>query len=80
MFERSISPEDVREITESGEIIHDYPDDNPYSSKLILGYIGNRPIHLVLGYNKAEQTCIAITVYEPSRDVWEDNFKEKRNR
>jgi uncharacterized protein DUF4258 len=79
MFERSISPADVREIVESGEIINDYPDDIPYPSKLILGYAGKRPIHLVLGYNETEQICIAITMYEPSKDIWKDDFKEKRN-
>ena len=80
MFEREISPAEVRKIVEFGEIINEYPDDIPYPSKLILGFIGSRPIHLVLGYNKGEQTCIAITVYEPSRNIWEDDFKEKRNR
>jgi len=80
MFERGISPANVREIVESGEIISEYPDDIPYPSKLILGYVGKRPIHLVLGYNEVEQTCIAITVYEPSKDIWEDDFKEKRSR
>lgn len=79
MFERDISPADVREIIESGETINDYPDDIPYPSKLILGFMGNRPIHLVLGYNEKEQTCIAITVYEPSTEMWKDDFKEKRN-
>ncbi len=79
MFERDISPADVREIIESGETINDYPDDSPYPSKLILGFMGNRPIHLVLGYNKKEQTCIAITVYEPSTEMWKDDFKEKKN-
>jgi len=79
MFERSISPKDVRKIVESGETINDYPDDTPYPSKLILGYVGKRPIHIVLGYNELEETCIAITVYEPSSDIWKEGFKEKRN-
>jgi len=79
MFERSISPKDVRKIVESGETINDYPDDTPYPSKLILGYVGKRPIHIVLGYNELDETCIAITVYEPSSDIWKEGFKEKRN-
>ena len=54
MFERSILSKDVREIVESGEIINDYPDDLPYPSKPILGYVGKRPIHIVLGYTELE--------------------------
>ncbi len=80
MFERGISLADVREIVESGETLNEYPDDIPYPSKLILGYRGNRPIHLVLGYNEIEQMCIVITVYQPSKDIWENDFKQKRNR
>jgi len=80
MFERGISLADVREIVESGETLNEYPDDIPYPSKLILGYRGNRPIHLVLGYNGIEQMCIVITVYQPSKDIWENDFKQKRNR
>jgi hypothetical protein len=30
MFERQISPEDVRSVVESGETIQEYPDDIPY--------------------------------------------------
>jgi len=80
MFERGISLADVREIVESGETLNEYPDDIPYPSKLILGYRGNRPIHFVLGYNGIEQMCIVITVYQPSKDIWENDFKQKRNR
>ncbi len=80
MVERKISGADIRTIVESGETLNEYPDDTPYPSKLILGYIGSRPIHLILGYNETEQTCIVITVYQPSKNIWEDDFKEKRNR
>ena len=80
MFEREISGADIRTIIESGETISEYPDDIPYPSKLILGYVDRRPIHLVLGYNEIDQTCIVITVYPPSKDIWENDFKHKRNR
>lgn len=37
MFEREISPAEVREVLKSGETINEYSNDNPYPSKLILG-------------------------------------------
>ena len=31
----------------SGEVISEYPDDVPFPSCLILGFVGTRPIHVV---------------------------------
>ncbi len=78
MFERGISPDQVRALVEQGETIAEYPDDLPYPSQLILGFIGNRPIHLILGYNELDQAGIVITVYEPRLGIWQDDFKKKR--
>lgn len=47
MVERDIREEDVALVILSGRTIEDYPDDKPYPSRLILGWIGSRPIHLV---------------------------------
>ncbi len=65
-------------LVEQGETIAEYPNDLPYPSQLILGFVGNRPIHLVMGYNEMEQAGIVITVYEPSLEIWRDDFKKKR--
>jgi hypothetical protein len=48
MFERRISREDVRHVLETGEIVTDYPDDQPYPSRLVLGWCGERPLHVVV--------------------------------
>ncbi len=42
MFERKISPADVRAILESGETIEEYLDDIPYPSRLVLGWVSGR--------------------------------------
>lgn len=47
MFERNISTDEVRMLLNEGKVIHEYPGDKPYPSKLILGFINNRPLHLV---------------------------------
>ncbi len=38
MFQRRISKEDVQEVLETGETIETYPDDEPYPSRLLLGW------------------------------------------
>ena len=42
IFQRNISIEDVRYVLTSGEVIEDYPEDEPYPSFLILDWRGTR--------------------------------------
>ncbi|MBA4419455.1 MAG: hypothetical protein C0392_16360 [Syntrophus sp. (in: bacteria)] len=77
MFQRRISEKDVRFVLETGEIIEAYPDDTPFPSRLILGWMESRPIHLVVADNTADNEIIVITVYEPEQDKWSPNFKRR---
>ena len=65
MFERKIDEEDVRHVIRTGETIEDYPADQPYPSRLILGRRNRRPLHVVAAYNNDDDQIIIITVYEP---------------
>ncbi len=78
MFSRQISEENVRYVIKTGEEIESYPTDVPYPSKLILGWIGARPIHIVLATNVQQKELIIVTVYEPNRELWKDGFKERQ--
>jgi hypothetical protein len=78
MFKRSISVDDVGTIIEIGEVIQDYPDDKPYPSFLILGYVNDRPLHIVMAKNDLVNTCIIVTTYEPSPDLWNSDYKTKK--
>jgi hypothetical protein len=80
MFERNISYADVQHVIETGEIIHTYPDDKPYPSKLMLGWHDTRPIHVVAALNDLDQEIIIITVYEPDPAIWEADFKTKKDK
>jgi hypothetical protein len=42
LAQRHISVQDVRHVLETGEVIENYPDDIPYPSALVLGWIGGR--------------------------------------
>lgn len=78
MFERAINVDDVANVIEHGEIIREYSDDIPYPSRLILGWRGGRPLHIVAADNDANEETIIITAYEPNPSLWEPDFKVKK--
>ena len=77
MFQRRVDEKDVRSDLGTGEIIEVYPDDTPYPSRLILGWLGSRPLHVVAAENITDNETIVITVYEPEQDKWSPNFKRR---
>jgi len=78
MFERGITAADVRHVVATGDTIEDYPDDSPYPSRLMLGWIGLRPLHVVVGEDRVGQAIIVITVYEPASSRWSSDFKRRQ--
>lgn len=78
MAQRSISDADVRHVLANGEVIEDYPYDTPYPSRLMLGWRGVRPIHVVAAENATAGETIIITVYEPDPTLWTPDFRRRR--
>ena len=78
MAERGFSPDTVKSVINNGTVIKEYPDDTPCPSRLILGYDGDRAVHVVSAYNAADDTEYVITVYEPDSLKWSDDFTERR--
>ena len=78
MAERGFSPDTIKSVIENGTVIKSYPDDTPYPSRLILGFDGERPVHVVSAYNSENYTEYVITVYEPDTLKWSDDFTERR--
>ena len=76
MFQRNISTEDIRRIIAHGEIIEDYPDDEPCPAALLLGFIEERPCHVVIA--QCEDHARVITVYIPEKDKWVD-YRTRRD-
>ncbi len=76
MFERSVDEDDVRQVLQTGKIIEDYPQDRPYPSRLMLGWIGSRPLHVVAA--ESNVATFIITVYEPDPQLWEPGFAKRR--
>ena len=78
MFERGLSGSDVRSVIHGGEEIASYPDDTPYPSCVMLGFMEDQAVHVVVAQEENTQTCYVITVYRPNSDLWESDFKRRR--
>ena len=65
MFERSIRPEQVEHILAEGDVIEEYADDIPLPSKLMMGIVDGRPLHVVAADDVRASQVVVITVYEP---------------
>lgn len=79
MFERGVTVKDVRRVWESGETIEDYSSEMPEPSRLILGFQGRRPFHVVTSENPTAREITVITVYVPDSDKWNKDFKSRRS-
>jgi hypothetical protein len=77
MFERRVTTEDVQAVVTKGEVIQDYPEDKPYPSRLMLGWRGTRPIHVVVAEDSEDGILIVVTAYEPDPIQWDSGFKRK---
>jgi hypothetical protein len=79
MFERGVTVKNVRRVWESGETIEDYSSEMPEPSRLILGFQGRRPFHVVTSENPTAREITVITVYVPDSDKWNKDFKSRRS-
>jgi hypothetical protein len=80
MFSRGISKTDVLAVINASQIIAEYPNDIPYPSCLMLGFVNNAPVHVVFAVDAEQQTGIVITAYIPDRTLWSEDFKSRRNK
>jgi len=75
--EEMISKDEVRHVIFSGEIIEDYPHDKRGHSCLIFAMTPKmRPVHIVC--SPKEDYLGIITVYVPTEDKWEKNFRTRK--
>ncbi|MBI5713599.1 MAG: DUF4258 domain-containing protein [Chloroflexi bacterium] len=79
MFEREIGLDDVRYVLQHGEAIENYVGDKPYPSAVMLAWCAERPLHVVMAYDKIKDETILITAYEPDAAQWDAEFKTRRS-
>lgn len=79
LVERGISVNDIIQCIDHGEIIKQYEDDKPFPSCLILGAaINGEYIHVVASHDS--EWIYLITAYHPDADIWEPDFKTRKER
>ena len=78
MFERNVTVKKVREALETGEVIEDYSSEMPEPSRLLLGFQGKRPFHVVTSENPVANELTVITVYLPDPNKWKKDFRSRR--
>jgi len=79
MFERKVSVRNVSQALQSGEVIEDYSAEMPEPGRLVLGFQGRRPFHMVISENPETHDVTIVTVYLPDPNKWDKNFKVRRS-
>lgn len=78
MFERHVSIKKVLGAIKTGETIEDYSFETPEPSRLILGFQGKRPFHVVTSENLGTNETMVITVYVPDPNKWKKDARSRR--
>ena len=78
MVDQHILEGAVRRVLLEGEVIEEYEADRPFPSALFLGFIDERPIHVVASYHAAGECGYVITAYQPDERHFESDFKTRR--
>lgn len=78
MFECRIGREGVRSVISTGEVLREYPEDTSYPSRLVLGWVGDRPLHVVAADDREGRNTFVITVYESDPGLWDPEFRRIR--
>ena len=79
LIERGITVNDIVKCISTGEIIKQYEDDKPLPSCLILGMAANNSyIHVVVSHDN--EWIYLITAYHPDSNLWETDFKTRKER
>ncbi|MDP2600820.1 MAG: DUF4258 domain-containing protein [Deltaproteobacteria bacterium] len=79
MYQRNIRAVEIKEILQQGQILEKYPTDKPLPTALLMGYTSSqRPLHVVVALDEAEEWIWIITVYEPDKTKWEEGFRKRR--
>ena len=79
MAEEGISRDGVLAVLRLGAAIEAYPHDTPYPSRLMLGWVAGRPVHVVVALASSEDT-IVVTTYRPDPERWNETFTARRPR
>ena len=69
--------DDVLCALHSGEEIQEHAADQLHPSRLVLGWCGSRPLHIVVA-GSGDDDLVVITAYEPDPLLWDAGFRRRR--
>lgn len=78
MAERGLTVAEIASVLRSGETIAEYPEDLPYSSRLVRGWVSGECVHVVAANDPDGEHTIIVTVYRPDPHAWDRTFRRKR--
>ncbi|MEI7813115.1 MAG: DUF4258 domain-containing protein [Ignavibacteria bacterium] len=79
MVERKIAVSEIEEALENFSIIESYLEDKRLPGYLLLGHTqNNRALHILTALDKIESYIWVITVYEPTKKKWDDQFIKRK--
>jgi len=78
MFERNVPVKWVKQAVNTGVTVEDYSAEMPEPGRLILGFQGKRPFHVVVSENPETAITTVITVYIPDPEKWNKNFMSRK--
>lgn len=71
----------VEATLETSEVIEDYPTlHRPLPDCLALSYLATgEPLHAVIAIDQANDRLFIVTVYKPSREEWQDDWRTRKD-
>jgi hypothetical protein len=78
MFEREIPAGKVRKALEAVDMIEDYSSEMPEPSRLLMGFQGKRPFHVVTSENLETGEVTVVTVYLPDANKWKKDSRTRK--
>jgi hypothetical protein len=74
-----IRVDEILTVLETGEIIEQYPQDEPYPSCLVLGRTREgRALHISCAPVPAERRLLVIATYQPDPARWDSELRRRR--
>jgi hypothetical protein len=70
----------VEDALLNGEVIEDYPPlHRPLPDCLVFAWVtSTTPIHIVVAIDQDLDRLLVVTVYQPSEEEWEDDWKTRK--
>jgi len=80
LVNEELSRVQVEEALKTSEVIEDYPPlHRPLPDCLVLGWLPEgEPVHAVIALDEAKDRLFVITVYKPSPEEWEDDWRTRK--